>query len=460
MAREEIKGAVAATTLNGAINNSVTSFTVTDGTGWPTGSPGPFVATIDRGLATEEKVLVTTRSTNTFSSVTRGYDGTSAQSHANGAAIEHTISAALLDEANRVVSERQGNVGLASAATVASQSKVTGDSNPRYKRQTDGQMEWGGGSGALDVLLKRLAADQLELQDEMRFTRSAAASLGNSTRVTGDTQDRHEVQADGKHIWGPGNAALDTNLYRLSADKLKTDDAFEVGAAFTALSTAAVTGLLTGSNLKSGSGTPEGAVTAGVGSVFGRTDGGSGTSLYVKESGAGNTGWTAVGASRNATLGKSYADVTSATSGSFVDIVTQAVAAGAIAAGECLRLTAWGDMAATTGPSNLDLGLKLDTTQVATSTSLATSSNPNTSKFYIEYLIAFPTISTQRIRGQGWVAPSTVIGANDIDTTTPIGVDATSSIDFTAGKNVILQLKQSAAGTLTVRGWLLERVSG
>lgn len=42
-----------------------------------------------------------------------------------------------------------------------------------------------------------------------------------------------------------------------------------------------------------GAGTPEGAVTAGVGSTYQRTDGGAGTSFYVKESGAGNTGWVA-----------------------------------------------------------------------------------------------------------------------------------------------------------------------
>lgn len=40
-----------------------------------------------------------------------------------------------------------------------------------------------------------------------------------------------------------------------------------------------------------GTGTPEGAVAAPVGSVFLRTDGGAGTVLYVKESGIGNTGW-------------------------------------------------------------------------------------------------------------------------------------------------------------------------
>jgi hypothetical protein len=42
-----------------------------------------------------------------------------------------------------------------------------------------------------------------------------------------------------------------------------------------------------------GTGTPEGAQIANVGSLFLRTDGGAGTSLYVKESGTGNTGWVA-----------------------------------------------------------------------------------------------------------------------------------------------------------------------
>jgi hypothetical protein len=51
----------------------------------------------------------------------------------------------------------------------------------------------------------------------------------------------------------------------------------------------------------SGSGTPEGSVTAPVGSVYRRTDGGTATTLYVKESGAGNTGWAAVGVSLSGT---------------------------------------------------------------------------------------------------------------------------------------------------------------
>lgn len=48
-----------------------------------------------------------------------------------------------------------------------------------------------------------------------------------------------------------------------------------------------------GSQVLSGWGTPEGVVTAGIGSVFLRRDGGASTTWYVKESGTGNTGWAA-----------------------------------------------------------------------------------------------------------------------------------------------------------------------
>jgi hypothetical protein len=47
------------------------------------------------------------------------------------------------------------------------------------------------------------------------------------------------------------------------------------------------------SQVISGTGTPEGVVTAIKGSLFRRVDGSAGTILYVKESGTGNTGWVA-----------------------------------------------------------------------------------------------------------------------------------------------------------------------
>lgn len=52
-------------------------------------------------------------------------------------------------------------------------------------------------------------------------------------------------------------------------------------------------GAYNGSQILSGSGSPEGAKTAAIGSIYLRTDGAAGTSMYVKESGTGNTGWVA-----------------------------------------------------------------------------------------------------------------------------------------------------------------------
>jgi|GEM_PF-6248551 len=42
-----------------------------------------------------------------------------------------------------------------------------------------------------------------------------------------------------------------------------------------------------------GAGSPEGVVTAPVGAIYQRTNGGAGSTFYVKESGSGNTGWVA-----------------------------------------------------------------------------------------------------------------------------------------------------------------------
>jgi hypothetical protein len=56
----------------------------------------------------------------------------------------------------------------------------------------------------------------------------------------------------------------------------------------------ATNGFLIGTiKILAGSGSPESAVTAPIGSIYLRTDGSSATTLYVKESGSGNIGWAA-----------------------------------------------------------------------------------------------------------------------------------------------------------------------
>lgn len=64
----------------------------------------------------------------------------------------------------------------------------------------------------------------------------------------------------------------------------------EVEQNFEAL--AKLLGPLTGAVMV-GTGSPENVVTAPVGTIYRRADGGANTTLYVKESGSSNTGWTA-----------------------------------------------------------------------------------------------------------------------------------------------------------------------
>lgn len=51
--------------------------------------------------------------------------------------------------------------------------------------------------------------------------------------------------------------------------------------------------LVGGVRVFTGRGTPEGAKNGNVGDLYLRTDGGTSTTLYVKESGTGLTGWVA-----------------------------------------------------------------------------------------------------------------------------------------------------------------------
>jgi hypothetical protein len=99
--QRDFKGNAAATRLASGINAAATSFTITgSGSGYPDGSGGLFVITLDRGLSAEEKVLCSARSGAAFTVSLRGWDDTSAASHSSNATVEHTLSAVDLREAN------------------------------------------------------------------------------------------------------------------------------------------------------------------------------------------------------------------------------------------------------------------------------------------------------------------------------------------------------------------------
>lgn len=91
---------------------------------------------------------------------------------------------------------------------------------------------------------------------------------------------------------GSGNAGnavkIDGNLSAAS------DNARSIGTRIRRYASGFIRQLFFGAGdtvLTSGAGSPEGVLSAVVGSMYTRTDGGSGTTLYIKESGTSNNGW-------------------------------------------------------------------------------------------------------------------------------------------------------------------------
>jgi len=97
--RREFNGAVLQTTLAASISNVASSFSVVDGSTYPNGV-NPFVIVVDRGVATEEKILISSRANNTFTVSERGYDGTPAVAHSSGAFVDHVLDAITIQDMN------------------------------------------------------------------------------------------------------------------------------------------------------------------------------------------------------------------------------------------------------------------------------------------------------------------------------------------------------------------------
>jgi microcystin-dependent protein len=78
------------TSITGGITNSGNALNITDSTGWPSAN---FVATLERGTVREEQVFIAARSAGSCTGVTRGFGGTTAVAHGQGAVIEHSADA-------------------------------------------------------------------------------------------------------------------------------------------------------------------------------------------------------------------------------------------------------------------------------------------------------------------------------------------------------------------------------
>jgi hypothetical protein len=160
-------GEAQATSLLNAIGTADTSFTVASAATWlelpgytnTLGTSGPFVVAVDFGTSNEEKMLCS--SVNSTSGVvsitTRGYDGSTAQSHAAGAVVVPVFSAQEAYEANRAVYQTLGQIAAAGDLLVgtganALDNLTVGADGSLLKVNASGNVAWTGAGSAGNIL--------------------------------------------------------------------------------------------------------------------------------------------------------------------------------------------------------------------------------------------------------------------------------------------------------------------
>lgn len=137
----------------------------------------------------------------------------------------------------------QGNTGT----SVNINSNQNGDTNARINVQANGTLNWGPGNAATDVSLNRTGTNSLTVTGNLATTGTLSTSAGGrfvsfssaggtlvySAFVNGDTQDRFEIDSNGRLLWSAGSGSMDTNLYRNAAGVLKTDQSLSIAGNLT-----------------------------------------------------------------------------------------------------------------------------------------------------------------------------------------------------------------------------------
>jgi hypothetical protein len=272
------------TTLTASISSSVTTIAVAATVGYP--SSFPFTVALDAGGATEELCDVTAVAGNVWT-VTRGVDGTGAQSHSAGAIVRHSssgrdfadmqnhinattnvhgVTGALVGTgdtqtlSNKTLTSPTVNSGAlsgtfagtpafsgavqytgdpvfegATTTTEAAGVRVHNDTQHRLALRADGALVFGTGAATGDATLSRTGVNTLATSGGLGTggdiaavgavgsTRTNATDAAFQGQLAGDTNSRFVVGGDGKIGWGTGVATRDTALYRTGPGALKTD---------------------------------------------------------------------------------------------------------------------------------------------------------------------------------------------------------------------------------------------
>lgn len=232
------------TTLSGNISAGATSLAVAATTGFPT---TPYILAVDYGAATEELVLVTNVGGTTLT-VTRGFSGTSAQSHSIGAIVRHVVNAQDLIDFRTHEAATAGVHGVTGTLVGATQSQTL--TNKTLTSPTvnggalsgtftgthtySGAVTLSGGGSLSGTFTGNPTLSGTVTVGLMQKTGATATDNAYTTMVTGDSVNRFAVRSDGHLTWGSGTASRDVNLYRSAADVLRTDDSLTVGAGVTA----------------------------------------------------------------------------------------------------------------------------------------------------------------------------------------------------------------------------------
>lgn len=232
------------TTLGGNITAGATSLSVGATTGFPPMTP--YVLAVDYGAATEELVVVTAVGGTTLT-VTRGFGGTSAQSHSIGAVVRHVVNAQDLTDFRTHEAATSGVHGISGplagvneAQTLTNKTLTTPAVNGGAMNGTfTGNPTFSGavaltGGGTIDGTFagNPVFSGAVTAQGLFYNVRPTTADGSYLARTTGDTYARWYVRSDGRMSWGPGvGTNVDTSLYRTGVNALKTDGDLAVAGA-------------------------------------------------------------------------------------------------------------------------------------------------------------------------------------------------------------------------------------